>query len=144
MMLADASGSSGMAATVRKDAGIALTRMLSAGAFRNTYGRIYGRFRIRKRSRMGADARIRWISNNGLEMVRKPVKTAGKRHGGGLEDERRADALGASERATAVGTWSRQDRGENQFPPIKPRGAGPIQALSGEALEYHRGAKTPL
>ena len=34
---------------------------------------------------MGGDARIRWISNNGLEMVRKPVKTAVKRHGGGLE-----------------------------------------------------------
>jgi hypothetical protein len=35
---------------------------------------------------MGGDAGIRWISNNGLEMVRKPVKTAVKRHGGGLEE----------------------------------------------------------
>jgi hypothetical protein len=35
---------------------------------------------------MGGDARIRLISNNGLEMVRKPVKTVVKRHGGGLEE----------------------------------------------------------
>jgi hypothetical protein len=35
---------------------------------------------------MGRDARIQWISNKGLEMVRKPVKTAVKCHGGGLED----------------------------------------------------------
>jgi hypothetical protein len=27
---------------------------------------------------------------------------------------------------------------------IKPRGAGPIQALLEGALEYHRGAKIPL
>jgi hypothetical protein len=35
---------------------------------------------------MGGDARIRLISNDGLEMARKAVKTAEERHGGGLED----------------------------------------------------------
>jgi hypothetical protein len=51
---------------------------------------------------MGGDARIRWISNNGLEMVRKPVKTAVKRHGGGLEEGADAPIAGTSERAAAV------------------------------------------
>jgi hypothetical protein len=51
---------------------------------------------------MGGDARIRWISNNGLEMVRKPVKTAVKRHGGGLEEGADAPIASTSERAAAV------------------------------------------
>jgi hypothetical protein len=38
---------------------------------------------------MGGDARIRWILNNGLEVARKAVKTAGKRHGGGPKDGER-------------------------------------------------------
>jgi hypothetical protein len=38
---------------------------------------------------MGGDARIRWILNNGLEVARKAVKTAVKRHGGGLKDGER-------------------------------------------------------
>jgi hypothetical protein len=38
---------------------------------------------------MGGDARIRWISNAGLEMARKSVKTADKRYGGGLKDGER-------------------------------------------------------
>jgi hypothetical protein len=52
---------------------------------------------------MGGDARIRWISNNGLEMVRKPVKTAVKRHGGGHKEEGMdAPIARTSERTTAV------------------------------------------
>jgi hypothetical protein len=51
---------------------------------------------------MGADARIRWISKNGLEMVWKAVKTAVKRHGGGLEEGADAPIAGTSERAAAV------------------------------------------
>jgi hypothetical protein len=51
---------------------------------------------------MGGDARIRWISNNGLEMVRKPVKTAVKRHGGGFEEGSGCSHRSTSERATAV------------------------------------------
>jgi hypothetical protein len=51
---------------------------------------------------MGGDARVRLISNTGLEMVRKAVKTAAKRHGGGLEDERSGRSLDTSERIAAV------------------------------------------
>jgi hypothetical protein len=45
---------------------------------------------------MGVDARIRVILNAGFAMARKAVKTAVKRHGGGLEDEesRRSRCLG--------------------------------------------------
>ena len=75
---------------------------LSIIVFRTTYGREHGQFRIRKRSRMGGDARIRLILNYGFEMVRKAVKTAGKRHGGGFEDEESGRSLGTSERITAV------------------------------------------
>jgi hypothetical protein len=86
---------------LEKGAGSAVTRLLSVGAFRTTYGPKYGRFRIRKRSRMGGDARIRLILNNGLEMARKAVKTAGKRHGGGLKDGERTLPW-QLERTTAV------------------------------------------
>jgi hypothetical protein len=51
---------------------------------------------------MGGDARVRLISNTGLEMVRKAVKTGAKRHGGGLEDEKSGRSLGDLERITAV------------------------------------------
>jgi hypothetical protein len=51
---------------------------------------------------MGGDARIRLILNNGLEMAWKAVKTEGRHHGGGLEDERSGRSLGMSERITAV------------------------------------------
>jgi acetyl esterase/lipase len=51
---------------------------------------------------MDGDARIRLISNNGLEMVRKPVKTAVKRHGGGFDEGSRRSHRSTSERATAV------------------------------------------
>jgi hypothetical protein len=51
---------------------------------------------------MGGDARVRLISNTGLEMVRKAVKTAAKRHGGGLEEGADAPIAGTSERTTAV------------------------------------------
>jgi hypothetical protein len=79
------------------------------------------------------------------------VKTAEERHGGGLEDERERTLSAPRRGPQPLSTWSRQDRGgshhdrgENHYSPIKPRGAGPIQALSEEALEYHRGAKIPL
>jgi hypothetical protein len=53
----------------------------------------------------------------------------------------RADALGALEKTTAV-----EARGHGKIVEglTKPRGAGPIQMLLEEALEYHRGAKIPL
>jgi hypothetical protein len=51
---------------------------------------------------MGGDATVRWISNNGLEMARKAVKTAEDRHGGGLEEGADAPITGTSERAAAV------------------------------------------
>jgi hypothetical protein len=35
---------------------------------------------------MGGDAEIRWISNNGLEMAWKAVKTEKERHVGGLKE----------------------------------------------------------
>jgi hypothetical protein len=35
---------------------------------------------------MGGDATVRWISNAGLEMARKAVKTAEDHHGEGLEE----------------------------------------------------------
>jgi hypothetical protein len=43
-----------------------------------------------------------------------------------------------------LSTWAQQDRGRNHHCLIKPRGAGPIQALLEGALEYQRGAKIPL
>jgi hypothetical protein len=51
---------------------------------------------------MGGDARIRLISNNGLEMARKAVKTAEERHGGGLEEGADAPIERTSERAAAI------------------------------------------
>jgi hypothetical protein len=51
---------------------------------------------------MGGDVTVRWISNNGLEMARKAVKTAEDRHGGGLKDERSGRFLDTSERIAAV------------------------------------------
>jgi hypothetical protein len=35
---------------------------------------------------MGGDARIRWISNNGIAMAQKAMKKAEERHGGGLKE----------------------------------------------------------
>jgi hypothetical protein len=86
--LRTASRSSGRLLRFEKMLEASIHDSLSIIVFRTTYGPNYGQFRIRKRSRMGGDARIRLILNNGLEMARKAVKTAGKRHGGGLEDER--------------------------------------------------------
>jgi hypothetical protein len=51
---------------------------------------------------MGGDARIRLISNNGLAMVRKAVKTAEERHGESLKEGVDAPIERASERAAAV------------------------------------------
>jgi hypothetical protein len=51
---------------------------------------------------MGGDARIRLILNYGLEMARKAVKTAVKRHDGGFEEGADAPIERASERAAAV------------------------------------------
>jgi hypothetical protein len=52
---------------------------------------------------MDGDVRIRLISNNGLEMARKAVKTAEERHGEGLEEGTDAPIEHALERAAAVG-----------------------------------------
>jgi hypothetical protein len=51
---------------------------------------------------MGGDARIRWISNNGLEMVRKPVKQGESAMVEASKRERMLPSHGTSERATAV------------------------------------------
>jgi hypothetical protein len=57
----------------------------------------------------------------------------------------RADALSAPRRGLRrLSTWSRHDRGAIPHFRLRPRGAGPIQTLLEEALEYHRGAKIPL
>jgi hypothetical protein len=93
---------------------------LSIIMFRTTYGRKHGQFRIRKRSRMDGDARIRWILNNGLEMVRKPVKTA----------RCRGSVCSPSSRPSPGTIVER----------IRPRGRGLYKRFLEEALEYHRGA----
>jgi hypothetical protein len=93
---------------------------------------------------MGGDVRIRWISNTGSEMARKAVK---QWKSAMVEASKmgRADALGASERATAVEACgpSMIMEGITTFR-IKPRGAGPIQMLVEGALEFCRHAKIPL
>jgi hypothetical protein len=73
---------------------------------------------------MGADARIRWISKNGLEMVWKAVKTAVKHHGGGLEEGADVPSQAPRRGPQPLSTWSRHDRGRNHHFRLRPRGAG--------------------
>jgi hypothetical protein len=92
---------------------------------------------------MGGDARIRWISNNGLEMVRKPVKTAVKRHGGGLEDGESGRSHSTSERATAVEARGPGTIVEGIATFLLSQGSrGLYKCFLEEALEYHRGARS--
>jgi hypothetical protein len=86
MRLADGKWLQRKPAMARKALEAPIHNSLSIIVFRTTYGPKYGRFHIRKRSRMGGDARVRRILNNGLEMVRKAVKSAEERHGGGLKE----------------------------------------------------------
>jgi hypothetical protein len=75
--------------------------------------------------------RIRWISNNGLEMVWKPVKTVVKRHGGGLEDGADAPIARTLERITAIEAPGPATIVEGTATVLLSGGRGPIQALSG-------------
>jgi hypothetical protein len=93
---------------------------------------------------MGGDVRIRWILNNGLEMVRKPVKTAVKRHGGGIEEGADAPISRTSERIMAVEARGPATIVEGSATVVLSGGRGPIQALSGGSNEISQRCKIPL
>jgi hypothetical protein len=92
---------------------------------------------------MGGDARIRRISNTGSEVVRKPVKTAVKRHGESRKEGAEAPIARTSERITAVEARGPTTIMEGIATVVLSRGVrANTSAFWRKFLEYHRGARS--